>query len=128
LPLALFIGGLTMKRKASAANLKLLSGPGRKFTLSLAPPLLAGALLSVALAHVEAYDILPGLWMLLYGAGVMTGGAFSVKVVPVMGLCFMALGTVALFAPISWGNSLMAIGFGGLHIIFGTIIARRHGG
>jgi hypothetical protein len=128
LPLALFIGGLTMKRKASAAQLKLLSGPGRKFTLSLAPPLLAGALLSVALAHVEAYDILPGLWMLLYGAGVMTGGAFSVKVVPVMGLCFMALGTVALFAPIGWGNSLMAMGFGGLHIIFGTIIARRHGG
>jgi hypothetical protein len=128
LPLALFVGGLTMKRKASAAQLKLLSGPGRKFTLSLAPPLLAGALLSVALARVEAYDILPGLWMLLYGAGVMTGGAFSVKVVPVMGLCFMALGSVALFAPISWGNSLMAMGFGGLHVIFGTIIARRHGG
>jgi len=128
LPLALFIGGLTMKRKASAAQLKLLSGPGRKFTLSLAPPLLAGALLSVAITHVEAFDILPGMWMLLYGAGVTTGGAFSVKVVPVMGVCFMAFGTVALFAPISWGNLLMAGGFGGLHVIFGTIIARRHGG
>lgn len=128
LPLALIIGGLMMKRKARAEELKLLSGPGRKFTLSLAPPLLAGALLSVALAHVEALDILPGMWLLMYGAGVVTGGAFSVKVVPVMGVCFMGLGAIALFAPITWGNLLMAAGFGGLHIVFGIIIARRHGG
>jgi hypothetical protein len=128
LPLALCVGGLTMKHKARAAKMKLFSGPGRKFTLSLAPPLLAGAFLSVALAREDAVDILPGMWLLLYGAGVVTGGAFSVKVVPVMGICFMALGLVALFIPIGLGNLLMAIGFGGLHIVFGTIIARRHGG
>ncbi len=128
LPLALFIGGWTMKRKANVAKLKQLSAPGRKFTLSLTPPLAAGALLSVALARAGAYDVLPGMWLLLYGSGVVTGGAFSVRVVPVMGVCFMALGVLALFAPIAWGNLLMAAGFGGLHIIFGTIIARRHGG
>ncbi len=128
LPLALLIGGLTMKRKAGVAQLKLLSAPGRKFTLSLTPPLVAGALLSVGLARAEAYDTLPGMWLLLYGVGVVTGGAFSVRVVPVMGICFMALGMVALFVPIFWGNFLMAAGFGALHIIFGTIIARRHGG
>jgi len=128
LPLALFIGGWTMKRKAGVAQLKLLSAPGRKFTLSLTPPLVAGAFLSVALAREGAFDALPGMWLLLYGAGVVTGGAFSVRVVPVMGLCFMALGALALYAPINWGNFLMAAGFGGLHIIFGTIIARRHGG
>jgi hypothetical protein len=128
LPLALLIGGLTMKRKAGVAQLKLLSAPGRKFTLSLTPPLVAGAFLSVALARAEAYDALPGMWLLLYGAGVVTGGAFSVRVVPVMGLCFMALGALALFTSIAWGNLLMAAGFGVLHIIFGTIIARRHGG
>src|SRR5215475_5223650 len=128
LPLALLIGGWTMKRKAGVAQLKLLSAPGRKFTLSLTPPLVAGAFLSVALAHEGALDTLPGMWLLLYGAGVVTGGAFSVKVVPVMGLCFMALGVLALLLPIAWGNLLMATGFGGLHIVFGTIIARRHGG
>jgi hypothetical protein len=128
LPLALLIGGWTMKRKAGVAHLKLLSAPGRRFTLSLTPPLIAGAFLSVAMAREEAVDALPGMWLLLYGVGVVSGGAFSVKVVPVMGLCFMALGALALFAPITWGNLLMAAGFGGLHIVFGTIIARRHGG
>lgn len=128
LPLALLIGGWAMKRKAQAAQLKVLSAAGRKFTLSLTPPLIAGALLSVALARLEAYDALPGMWLLLYGTGVITGGAFSVKVVPVMGVCFMALGAATLLLPVAWGNWLMAAGFGGLHIIFGIIIARRHGG
>jgi hypothetical protein len=128
LPLALLIGGWTMKKKAGVAQLKLLSAPGRKFTLSLTPPLVAGAFLSVALAREGAFNALPGMWMLLYGTGVATGGAFSVKVVPVMGLCFMGLGALTLFTPITWGNFMMAAGFGGLHVIFGAIIARRHGG
>ncbi|MDX2043670.1 MAG: hypothetical protein SF097_20810 [Acidobacteriota bacterium] len=128
LPLALLIGGLAMKRKATAAQTKVMSPPGRQFTLSLAPPLIAGAMLSIALARVGAYDVLPGMWLLLYGTGVITGGAFSVKVVPVMGVCFMAVGLIALIAPPQWNNYFLAAGFGGLHIIFGTIIARRHGG
>jgi hypothetical protein len=126
--LAFAIGGLAMVRKASASNTSLLSRPGRRFVLSYSPPILAGAILTVVLHHTGLTGLLPGLWLLLYGTAALTGGAFSVPVVPVMGVCFMVLGAVTLLAPPNWGTWLLAAGFGGLHILFGLIIARRYGG
>ncbi len=122
------IGSAAMVRKARRADTSILSRPSRKFVLSLSPPLVAGALLTFALYHAGATAVLPGLWLILYGAGVVTGGAFSVRVVPAMGVAFMLLGTAALFSPAAWGNVFMAAGFGGLHLIFGAMIAWRHGG
>ena len=126
--LALAIGAFTMARKAQAARIPLLRGPARKFALSLAPPMLAGALLTAVLYRAGLAAAIPGVWLLLYGTGVVTGGAFSVKIVPVMGLCFMAEGAVALFSPAAWGDQFLMAGFGGLHLLFGFIIARRYGG
>ena len=125
---ALAIGGATMVRKAYAVSDPILSGPGRRFGLSFLPPMLVGGLLTVVLYRAALWSALPGTWLLLYGTGFVTGGAFSVRVVPVMGICFMLLGAVALLGPPAWGNWLMAAGFGGLHIVFGMIIARRYGG
>ena len=125
---ALAIGVGAMSLKARAANLPVFSGAGRKFALSLSPPLLAGAFLTVALYHQRLIAPLAGMWLLLYGVGVVTAGAFSVRVVPLMGLCLMILGAAALFSPAAWGTAYLAAGFGGVHIIFGLIIARRYGG
>jgi hypothetical protein len=126
--LAAVIGSLAVARKARRANIPLFSKPGQKFALSLSPPILAGVVLTDVLYRAGLAEMLPGIWLLLYGTGVVTGGAFSVRVVPVMGACFMLVGTAALFLPAVWGNWLMAAGFGGLHITFGIIIARRYGG
>jgi len=115
-------------RKASRATIPLLSKPGRKFGLSFSPPMIAGVLLTVALWRAGLTGLLPGAWLLLYGAAVTNAGAFSVRIVPAMGLCFMFCGAGALFSPVEWGNAYMAAGFGGLHILFGFVIARRHGG
>jgi hypothetical protein len=114
--------------KARNSGTSLLSGPGRRFVYSFAPPLFAGALLTLLLGRVGLTGAIAGVWLLLYGTGVVTGGAFSIRVVPLMGLCFMVLGTVALFSPANWGDVLLAMGFGGLHVIFGAVIARSYGG
>jgi hypothetical protein len=125
---ALSIGGWAMHRKARGAGTTVFSYSGRRFVLSYVPPIVVGALLTVVLVRAGFYSVLPGTWLLLYGTGVVTGGAFSVRVVPLMGLCFMALGTLALLGPHAWGNALLVAGFGLLHIVFGLIIARRYGG
>lgn len=122
------IAGWTMYRKAHASDTSLLSRPGRKLIINLAPPMLVGALLTVVFYRAGLQAQLPGLWLLLYGTGVVTGGAFSVRPVPFMGLCFMFLGAGALFLPAVWGDWLMAAGFGLLHVGFGLHIARNYGG
>src|SRR5271169_1384858 len=125
---AVAIAGPAAATKARRANSSLFSGPGRKFALSFAPPIVVGGLLTYALFHAGVIAVLPGVWLLLYGTAIVTGGAFSVRVVPIMGLCLMALGAAALFAPTSWGNLFMAAGFGLVQIAFGLWIALRYGG
>jgi len=126
--IALLVAGWSMDRKARAAKMPLLSGPGRKVAFSLSPPIFAGGILTVVLYRAGLTSAIPGLWLLLYGTGVITGGMFSVSAVPIMGLCFMALGAAAFLAPAGFADWFMAAGFGGLHIVFGVIIARRYGG
>lgn len=121
-------GAVAMKRKATSVEMPLFTAPARKFALSFAPPLIVGALLTLALYRAGLTASIAGMWLLLYGTGVVTGGAFSVPIVPVMGMCFMSIGAIAMFCPLSWSSIFLAAGFGGLHMVFGIIIARRYGG
>jgi hypothetical protein len=126
--LAALIAVISTRWKANRRGLPLFTGPGRRVALGLFPPLIAGALLTYLLQRAGLDSALAPAWLLLYGAGIITGGAYSVSIVPVMGLCFMATGTLAVVAPAAWADWFLAAGFGGLHIIFGFLIARRHGG
>jgi hypothetical protein len=126
--LALAIAATATLRKTIAAGEPLWSGPALKFAFSVAPALVVGALTTIALNGGALAHLLPGFWLLLYGAGLVSGGMFSLRIVPVTGVAFMAIGALALFAPGSWGNVFLAAGFGGLHVIFGTVVARKYGG
>jgi len=126
--LAVAIGGSAMARKARATQAPLFRGAGARFVFGLCPPLVAGAVLTVVVYAAGLVALLPGTWLLLYGTGIMTGGAFSVRPVPIMGLCFMLTGLIAFLAPPGWGDAFLAAGFGGLNIVFGLIVARAYGG
>jgi hypothetical protein len=128
--LAVIIVAISFGMKARRTGALLLSGPGRKLLLGLLPALLAGAILTGALyvRGMAEPPLVPGAWLLLYGVGVMAGGSHSIKIVPVMGACFIALGIAALVSPASLVNGYMAAGFGGVHMVFGAVIAKKHGG
>jgi hypothetical protein len=119
----------TMAMKARRAGTPLSSAaPAHRFALGYLPPLVAGVVLTPVFVLGGLMARLPGCWLLLYGTAATTGGAFSVRIVPILGLCFMAFGVVAFAVPAAWGHWFMAAGFGGLHIGFGLVIARKYGG
>lgn len=126
--LAVVIGLVFSHRKAARNSTSLLSKPFRRFVLAVAPSVFVGALLTFALYLNDMRQLIPAMWLLLYGAGITSGGAFSVRVVPVMGMSFLALGSVATLVPARFADVLLALGFGGFHIVFGWVIARRYGG
>jgi hypothetical protein len=126
--IALLIGVAAVVQKARGMRISLTSGPTRKFVLGFTPPLVAGAVLTFALVQANVPQLLPGVWLCMYGAAIIAGGAYSVGIVPVMGVGFFVAGIAALFTPVTWGNAWLATAFGGLHVAFGAIIARRYGG
>jgi hypothetical protein len=126
--LAIAIGLAFSCRKARLAGMPLLSRAFRRFLFAMAPPFAAGTVLTIMLENAGLTRFLPTVWLLLYGAGVACAGAFSVRVVPIMGVSFLALGAISGLTPAAWSDALLAAGFGGLHVIFGWIIARRYGG
>jgi hypothetical protein len=126
--LAFFIGLLAMWQKTKLSNTSLFSAPAKKMVLNSIPPMLCGVFITLGLWRLGYFEAMTPVWILCYGAAVVCGGTFSVKVVPIMGWCFIAFGAVAFFLPAGFGNTMMAASFGALHIIFGFIIGRKFGG
>ena len=126
--LGFFIGLLAMWQKSKIANVSLTSAPAKKFAMSFLPPLVCAIVITLGLWRYEHFEMMIPVWILLYGAAVVTGGAFSVKAVPIMGWCFIACGAIAFLLPQNLGNWLMAASFGVLHVVFGIVIARKYGG
>jgi hypothetical protein len=125
---AVIVELVAMTVKARRAGLTLTGTNARRFALGMAAPLVAGAAITYELWTVREFTVMAPAWLLLYGAGVLAGGMFSVPVVRAIGACFMAAGIAAVLTPAEWGSIWLAIGFGGLHIAFGAYIARNLGG
>lgn len=122
------VGAAAIVLKARGSGQPLARGAGRRFALGLGPPVFVGGLLTVALHSAGATDLLPATWLLVFGAGLVTAGAWSVPAVPAMGLAFLAAGAAAVLAGPEWGDHFMAAGFGGINLAGGAYVVRKYGG
>lgn len=126
--LAAVVGAVTIAIKGRRAGTSFTSPVAKRFFVSYLAPILAAALLTLALYRAGAFAAMPAAWLLLYGTAFVSSGAFSIRVIPLMGVCFMLLGVAAAVVPFTAANALLGCGFGGLHVVFGFLIARRYGG
>jgi hypothetical protein len=126
--LAAVIGAVTVAMKGRRAGTSFTTPAAKRFFVGYLAPMLAGAILTIALYRAGAFAPMPATWLLLYGTAFVSSGAFSIRVIPLMGICYMLLGVAAAFVPFAIANALLGCGFGGLHVVFGILIARRYGG
>ncbi len=126
--IAVPVGFVLMRAKARRHDLALWSAAGRRFAQGFMPAIVAGAVLTFALVRIGAIDLVPAMWLLLYGAGVLAGSSSSVPALAWMGALFMVLGGASLFTPAEWRDLWLGAGFGVLQMAFGIYIARNHGG
>lgn len=126
--IAVAVGLLGVLVKARNEGVPLLSRPARQFALGFVPAIFVAALLTIVLFRAGLDGLLPGMWLLLYGTAVIAGGTFSIRIVPLMGILFLFLGAIALFTPPPVQAVCLGLGFGGLHVVFGVLIARKYGG
>ncbi len=129
---ALVVGGAMMAREAAQSGHARYLGPVRKFLLCLCPALLAGAALTFVLWRSAATNIIPGVWLLLYGCAVLSASTVTIartmRLICCMGALFMVFGVLAFAAPGQFHTLILGMGFGGLHTIFGILIGQvSHG-
>ncbi|MBN8588053.1 MAG: hypothetical protein J0L94_06975 [Rhodothermia bacterium] len=142
---AILLGAWGIRMKARTSETPPAKQTARKFWMGLAPSFVVTAVLTLMVLQIspeniptkfrtywfiesETLHMLPALWMLMYGLAITTAGAYSIKAVSQMGMCFLGLGFLAYFLPQVGVNLMMLLGFGGLHLVFGWIIAKKHGG
>jgi hypothetical protein len=126
--IAVIVELVAVTRKAHRAGMTLTGPNARRFAMGMAAPLIAGAAITYQLWTVRTFTVMAPTWLLLYGAGVITGGMFSVPVIRALGVCFLLVGLAAILSPPAWNDLWLGLGFGGLHIGFGAYIAKHHGG
>ena len=114
--------------KAKRNNVALWSASGRRFMQGFLPALVAGAALTWPLVNAGHAELLAPTWLLLYGAGILAGATASIPVLTWLGAEFMLLGVAAVVTNGQWADVWLGAGFGGLQMVYGVIIARKHGG
>jgi hypothetical protein len=118
---------LLTKRRAAQVGKYVMSRLGTQMILGSAPGLGTGALLTLFFLRQGLLPFIYPFWMLCYGIAVCAVGQFSQREVSHLGAAFLWAGAMTLFLPPSCSLWMMAVSFGGFHIVYGIRMARKDG-
>lgn len=115
-------------RKARQNNEPVLSRLAKLALYALSPPLFVGGILTIFMIHHNVMIWLPAVWMICYGLGVWSAGLFSISEARWLGATFIITGIATLFWLTDYGLIMLAVSFGGYHILYGWRLLLRYDG
>jgi hypothetical protein len=125
---AFLLGGALVARQIVQRGHARYLGPARKFLLCLCPALFAGAVLTLVFINAGMTNVIPGMWLLLYGCAVLSASTVTIagiaRLICIMGALFVALGIITFALPTMAHTAMLGLGFGVLHVVFGFLIGR----
>jgi hypothetical protein len=125
LGLALFGAVYFSHRKARKAGQQLWNKQTRRVLIQLMIPLAAGGLFILILMFRNHLDMIVPAMLIFYGLSLVNAGKFTFGEIHYLGLTEIVLGILAgIF--INYGLLLWAIGFGLMHIVYGTVMYFRY--
>lgn len=106
-------------RKARRAGQSLWNASARRLLINFTIPFVAGSAFVAILYFRGHYNLLASSTLLFYGLALLNAGNFTFSDIRKLGMAEIAMGVLAAIFP---GKGLLfwALGFGVLHILYGT--------
>lgn len=93
----------------------------RRLVWNTAIPLIVGGILVIRLLQWELVGLIAPTCLIFYGLALLNGSKYTVSEVRWLGICQLILGVINLWF-IGYGLIAWAIGFGVLHIVYGSLM------
>lgn len=121
LVLAIVAGTFFTTRKAKKNGQKIFDKLTYRLMYNLMLPLVVGGIFCIALLHHGFFGMVAPATLLFYGLALVNASKYTVKDIHYLGLCEIGLGLLSLFF-FGYGLEFWALGFGVMHILYGTIM------
>ncbi|RPA67273.1 hypothetical protein EF405_15430 [Cyclobacteriaceae bacterium YHN15] len=125
LSLSIVTAWILSEKKSKRTSNQLWTPAGKRFIQSLFFPVTIGGLFCFALLHQGFSIFIPSTMLIFYGLGLLNASHFTLNDIKYLGYGQAILGIIASFFP-AYGLVIWALGFGVLHIIYGSMMYLKY--
>lgn len=108
-------------KKAKREGLKTWDRTARNLLLNLSVPLITGGVFCLSLLYHGAVGLIAPSLLIFYGLALLNGSKYTLNDIRYLGISEIGLGLISSFF-IGYGFLFWCLGFGVLHIVYGTVM------